>query len=538
MIRFYRQNEELMKQLFSFGGNLMATLSFYEKKYYQNNDRYPLHWDNMLACIDIAGIYFLAGDNNKALDYYEEAESIYAMLVKLQSELRIAGNPFSKMIFYERLRSLEYRIYDSNKKMDKDELYTQIIQQYHFTSPYSPKNWLYYKEHFEDIPKYDTDTVLVRLHHGKASVCRSLADYKKSLLFCLDCGWDDFQYNRVDYRDALAEYTKELKIVKAMSGYNESFQTAEVHLLLGYTNTANGYYNIAKENFEDILNIMHNSANEITAKAHKGLGDCYKLLIGGQESAINEYNKALREYEFCQMEGSVEYVDVLFSLGDVYVYLEEYSSAKNVYNQIIEGCKKALYEKPLTSVYVYLKLADLYEISGQYKQADIYCDQAMHLCKQFVGELHLETANIYIRKAVLLLHSESSNCKEIIANLTHALDIYKVVVGAHEQSTSYLYLFIGDVYYYTQNITKAADFYALGSSFLRFSFSFRSPDFYRRTGNVCLAIGKYDEAIAEYEKALSTISYTDKDFFIHLVQAYEKNGNLEKAEFYKRYSYK
>lgn len=110
MIRFYKQNEELIKQLFSFGGNLMATLSFYENKYHQNNDHHPLHWDTMLACIDIAGIYFLAGDNNKALDYYEEAESIYTMLVKLQSELRIAGNPFSKMIFYKRLRSLEYQI--------------------------------------------------------------------------------------------------------------------------------------------------------------------------------------------------------------------------------------------------------------------------------------------------------------------------------------------------------------------------------------------------------------------------------------------
>lgn len=536
MIRFYKQNEELMKQFFSFGGDLMRTLSFYEKKYCQNKDCHPLHWDTMLACIDVAGTYFLAGDNNKALDYYEEAEFIYAMLVKLQSELRIEATPFSKMIFYKRLRSLEYRIYDSNKNIDKNELYAQIIKQYHFTSPYSPKNWLYYKEHFEDIPKYDTDTVLIRLHHGKASVYRFLADYRKSLLFYLDCGWDDFQYKRADYRNALTEYTKELRIAKAMSGYNESLQTAELHLLLGYTNIANGCYNIAKENFEDILKFMYDKVNEITAKAHKGLGDYY--LIGGQESALEEYNRALGEYKLCQMEESVEYVEVLFSLGDVYVYLEEYSFAKDIYNQIIEECKNVLRRNPLMLVNAYLKLAELYEILEQYTQADIYYDQAMRLCRQYVGELHLETANIYIRKAVLLLHSESQTCKEIIANLIHALNIYKVVVGVHEQSTSYLYLFIGDVYYYAQNMKKAADFYEQGGDILRFSFSSCSSDFYRRIGNVYLAIGKYDEAIAAYEKALPHILYTDKDFFIHLVQAYEKNGDLEKAEFYKQYSYK
>lgn len=211
----------------------------------------------------------------------------------------------------------------------------------------------------------------------------------------------------VEYIEAQPEYMGEFAI-----GYNAEYS--------GDYKTAVFNYELAVDKYE------YNENNEVMLSDIEGhLGDCYYIL-GEYNIAIKHYENAFNALESDSSEEYMDYFLVTEGLGDSYIAISEYDSAKNYYIKALEYYNMAVDKYGYNETYMLYKIAQTCLHLTQYDEASEYANQIVNYDKSLLQNESAYTEEL-INAYILLgqINSNQANYEEALTQFDNAMELTK-----------------------------------------------------------------------------------------------------------------
>ena len=253
---------------------------------------------------------------------------------------------------------------------------------------------------------------------------------------------------------------------------------------------------------------------------------------------LDNYNKAMELYkEALELQEKLNYEGVAHtycSIGTVYYYLDDYSTAIDSYLQGITCVEQQNEEKKKYLVAMYMNLSEIYQATDDNETALKYAEKAKDIALLYYGKDDIKTSDAYNNLGVTYkILGETSNDTTYYGKArdcyNKALKIRLLNYGENHPGVAVVYNNISSLYSAQKKFDMALEY---GLKDLEISIRFLGEinrdvaTSYCNIGLTYKKIKRYDEALKYYEKALSIRRMIFTENSVDVAMTYNNLGAL------------
>ncbi|EDO45509.1 predicted protein [Nematostella vectensis] len=477
---------------------------------------YLLGSSKMMMCV-----YLKAGDTFSKIAQYENAMSCYTAameIAKSNDDIQTQAD------CYQLMGEIHCRLHDYDQSMENFQHALSLCQKTGDESGQA-RAYLGMGDAHRSQGKYED---AMNNYQHALSVFQKTGDESGQASAYLGMGF--VHRSQGKYEDAMNSYQQALSLFQKI-GY-ESGQ-ARAYLGMGdahrsqgkYEDAMNNYqhalsaagkYDQSMENFQHALSLCQKTGDESgQARAYLGMGDAHRSQ-GKYEDAMNNYQHALSVFQKTGDESGQAsaylgdesgQAHAYLGMGDVHWSQGKYEDAMNSYQRALSLFKKTGDES--SQAKAYHGMGKVQSFQGKYEDAMNNYQHALSLCQKTGDESGQAEAYLGMGDA----HRSQGKYEDAMNNYQHALSLFQKTGDESGQASAYLGM--GDVHRSQGKYEDAMNNYQRALSLFKKTGDESSQakayhgdessqaKAYNGMGNMHKSQGKYEDALNNYQHALS-----------------------------------
>ncbi|OJJ22572.1 hypothetical protein BKI52_07775 [marine bacterium AO1-C] len=464
--------------------------------------------------------------------YYQEAETRYQESLELRTQIFGEKNALVAASH----NNLGY-MYNSQKKYAKATYhYGKVVA---IKEAILPKNHPHYAKALGNL----AGTYMAQKQYGKAkSLFHKALEINKitfgskhpAYAFALNnvAYW---HYTQKQYKQAVPLYRQVIKIGRATKKEMQPFYATASHTL-GEIYKEQGEYDKAQKLFKEVLIIAQLTRGKKSEFYLTSLYHLAKLYLtqGLNKQAIAHFQQRLAIAKtFYKRKASIGYFTKLIDLGDAYVAMKDYNTAKQYYRQAWNLAKYTKGPLNMRTIPAY-KMEQVYKKEGNYASIRQWYRLALTMVQQVAGPQHPEYGKLLLKQGSL--YTQQGIYHKAKPLYEQALKIAQKHYGKQHINYAMVLGHQADFYFFQQKYDKAEALFLQGLKLIKGTLGVQHPAYITQLSNLASlyeAQGQMTKALPLFQQVLKTIDKTHQYYpalLNNLAKAYYKQQRYPAAE--------
>ncbi len=236
--------------------------------------------------------------------------------------------------------------------------------------------------------------------------------------------------------------------------------------------------------------------------------------MGQYENALAYFRKTLNIQQLStEPSETTDMAKTVMSIGAACFQLDKYNDAMECYQWSLNLFVNELGENHSEVASNYDNLGSVFKVLNKMDDAAVSYQKAINIREELLGTMHPDTALSYNNYASLL--SDQGRQADALVYFEKTLEVEKKVLGNDHYNTAITYHNIGLAYDRNKEFERALEFYQKGLEIkMKVLKSENHPSVgtsYLGLGTVMKSLGRHDESLKYYEKAISIHKNTVKE---------------------------
>ena len=308
---------------------------------------------------------------------------------------------------------------------------------------------------------------------------------------------------------ALEYYQKALNIRKKVLGEEHPY-TAGSYINLGNVYCCLGEYEEALDSYEKSLSIRKKVLGEehpYTADSYNNIGTIYDDL-GEHEKALDYYQKALVIRKIVLGKDHPYTADSYNNIGSVFNEIDENQKALEYHLKALSIRKQALGKDHPDIASSYNNLGNIYKNLGDYPTALKYYKRSLAISKKVLGDKHINLVPTYYNIGTIFKNQGEYN--KALKYFQKAMTIREDFYGNEHPDTIISYKSIAMTYCLMEKYDEALPWAEKAVAAYP-----KNPNIIDTLASVYQDLGRYDEALEQFELCLKLYKEQDNSEGIH-----------------------